>query len=154
MLPVIKIRMNPTSPRFPRRLARVPELLQMTLVAQRVHRLPEALMVVHRQLAIVREPLERLPLPHRVVAVDVVADLRVEHEKAAVDPAAVADRLLPKAEHARAVRLERPEPARRLRRGDGGEAPLPLMQRDRRLHVDVADAVAISDAEGLFALDI
>ena len=55
-------------PGLPRRLARGPELLEHDLVAQRVHRVPEARVLVGGELALVREALERLALPDRVVA--------------------------------------------------------------------------------------
>ena len=46
------------------------------------------------QVVVLREPLHRLALPDRVVAVDEIADLGREQEEAAVDPAAIALRLL------------------------------------------------------------
>ena len=44
----------------------------MVLVAQRVHRLPEAVVLVGHQLAVGGQALERLAFPARCVALDVV----------------------------------------------------------------------------------
>ena len=58
-------------------------------MAHGIHRLPESVVKIGRKLMLGREPLERLVLPKRSIAVDVVEDLRGEHEKAAIDPPAV-----------------------------------------------------------------
>src|SRR5271169_5479273 len=107
----------------------------MALVAQSIHRLPESLMVVDRQLIVAGQMFERLALPNRCVAFDIVADFRGEHEEAAIDPAAFADRLLTKTDDARAIRFERPEPAGRLRRSDSGEPTLALVEREEGLQI-------------------
>ena len=81
------------SPDFPRRLAGLPEILEMSLIAQRIHRLPEAVMEIDAELAVRGEPFHRLAFPDGRIALDIVADLGRQHEEAAVDPAAVAERL-------------------------------------------------------------
>ena len=68
-------------------------VFQHVFVAQRIHGLPESVVTIRRQPAILRKALERLAFPHRVVAADVFDDARFEHEKAAIDPGAVAFRL-------------------------------------------------------------
>ena len=55
-------------PHLPGRLARRPQRLQRRLVAQRVHRLPEAGVAVGAQLAVARQAFQRSGLPRRVVA--------------------------------------------------------------------------------------
>src|SRR5687767_15563909 len=96
----------------------------MTLVAERVHRLPEALVLEEREFAVAREPRQRLVLPDRVVPVEVAPDLRCEHEEATVDPTSVPARLLAEAPHAVALDFEGPEAARGLHRCDGRERAL------------------------------
>ena len=81
-------------PRAPRRAAGVPQRLQLVAVAQRVHRLPEAVVVVGGQLAARGDVAQRLLLPLRVVARDRLADGGLADEEAAVDPRPVAARLL------------------------------------------------------------
>src|SRR5687767_2538331 len=101
-------------PALPGRLARAPQVLEVVLVAQRVHRLPEAAMLVGAQLALAREALQRRRFPAGGVTLDVVDDRGLEHEEAAVDPAAVAHRLFLEAGHLGAVHAERAEASRGL----------------------------------------
>ena len=56
-------------------------VLQMAFVAQRIHRLPEAVVEIDAELAFRREPLHRLLLPDRGVALDVVARPRGDRTK-------------------------------------------------------------------------
>src|SRR4029077_2007485 len=106
------------SPCLPRRASGAPELFELPLVAERVHRLPEPVVTIGGQLTFACEALERLLLPHGVVARNVVEDGGGEDEEAAVDPAAVPSRLLLKRIHLDVVELERPEAPRRA---DGGQ---------------------------------
>ena len=78
--------------------------------------------------------LHRAPLPDRVVAVDQVDHLAVEHEKAAVDPGAIAARLFLEARHPRAVGMqgEGAEAAWRLYGCHGRERLLLAVKRDQR----------------------
>src|SRR5688572_7522650 len=73
-------------PCFPGCLARFPKRLEQTPVAQRVHALPEPVVPVGHQLAVAGESFHGFALPGGFVAVDVVEDLRLEHEERAVDP--------------------------------------------------------------------
>src|SRR5471032_367428 len=149
MLPVIKIRI--ASPFLPGRFAGVPECFELFLVAKRVHRLPEAFVIVDRELLVPSQALHRFAFPYRRVAVDIVGDFRAEHEKPAVDPATVADWLLAKAENAGAVCFDSPETSWRLRRGDSRQSTLALVQGDHRLEVDVGKAIAIGQAKSRIA---
>src|SRR3546814_20580209 len=91
------------------------------LILQRVHALPEALMPVGHQLPLGGESLQRFPLPHRLVPVDIIEDLGLEDEERAIDPAVPAVRLLLEAGDAISVELEAAEPSRRPYRGPRGE---------------------------------
>src|SRR5690242_12875518 len=117
-------------PRLPRRASALPQLFQFDLVAEGVHRLPEAVVSIGGQLAVARERFEWRALPHAVVAVDIGERAGFEHEEAAVDPAAVALRLLGEARDAMAVDVERAESTRRLYRADGGEGAALAMESE------------------------
>ena len=54
----------------------------------------------------------------------------------------------------RSLCFQRAETAGRLRRRDCRKAPFALVQRNHRLDVDIGDAVAIGEAEGLVVADI
>src|SRR5688500_10989330 len=73
----------------PRSAARCPELLEDGLVAQCVHRMPEARVSIGGELAAMRELLHRSALPYRLIAFDRVDHRGIEHEEAAVDPRAL-----------------------------------------------------------------
>ena len=105
------------------------------------------------ELPLPGELLHRLALPHRGVALDVVADLGREHEVAAVDPAAVALRLLLEAVHLVVGDLQRPEAPGRLHPGHRRLEPGVAVLSDRAADVDVAHAVAVRAAERLVVLD-
>src|SRR6185503_6216539 len=129
-------------PFLPGRGARRPQLLEVALVAQRVHRVPEAVVAVGRELPLGGEALHRLALPHRVIAVDVAADLGGQHEEAAVDPAAVAVRLLLEAAHALVLHLQGAEAPGRLHGRDRRERVLGAVEVDQLPDVDRGQAVA------------
>jgi hypothetical protein len=61
-------------------------LLEHHLVAQRVHRMPEAFVPVGRELPFSRKAFHRFALPDSRVAFDVVEDVGLDDEEAAVDP--------------------------------------------------------------------
>src|SRR4051812_5094615 len=69
-------------PGLPGRLAGAPELLEVVLVAQRIHRLPEAEVLPGVELAVRGEALERRGFPAGRVALDVVDHARLEDEEA------------------------------------------------------------------------
>ncbi|SCM79274.1 hypothetical protein KL86PLE_90320 [uncultured Pleomorphomonas sp.] len=104
------------------------------------------------KLPLRRQPFERLGLPDGVVALDQVEDARLAHEEAAVDPAAVAARLLDEALHLAAGDFERAEAPRRLDRRHGRQGILPAMKSDKGVDIDIAHAIAVGQAEG--AVDI
>src|SRR3954465_10021160 len=138
-------------PGLPARLARRPLLLQHDLVPEAVHVLPVAGMAVGGQLAVVGQALERLALPDRLVALDVVEDAGLEDEEAPVDPAAVAGGLLAERLDAVALERERAEAAGRLDRRQGREHALLAVEFDQGADVDVRDAVPVGEAERLVA---
>src|SRR5580704_18504079 len=112
-------------PDFPRGLARGPEIFQLRLVPQRVHRLPKALVTVGGELAGVGQRLKRSALPHIRVLVEMLEDRRLEHEKSAVDPRTISLRLFfegidPMVQ----LDIQGTEPARGLHRRHRGRDPL------------------------------
>src|SRR5947209_7812384 len=81
-------------PALPRCRALVPQAVEIDLVPHGVHSVPEALVLVRDELLVLGQALERLALKDRVVVRDVVEDGRLGDEISAVDPPAVAPRLL------------------------------------------------------------
>src|SRR3954467_8811177 len=90
----------------------------MQLVPQRVHRPPEAGVTVGSELPVLRQALERLLLPDGGVVAEIVEDRGLQHEEAAIDPAAVAPRLLLEMPDHIVADIERTKPGRRLDRGN------------------------------------
>src|SRR5207245_1197803 len=73
------------APYLPRRVARGVQVLDALLVLGRVHREPEAVVVVSQELVVAHQSLKRLK--HQLVAVlDVIEDITAEDEEAAVHP--------------------------------------------------------------------
>src|SRR3954451_4704367 len=138
-----------SGPGLPRRVAAVPEAVQVDLVAKGVHALPEALVTEGGQLAGVRQALERRLGPVDVAG-DVVEDARLEHEESAVDPALDHARLLVEAFDHVAFHLEPTEAGGRVDGGDGGEPTMGFVELHEVGDVDVGDAVAVGE-EGRLA---
>src|SRR5690348_5092678 len=79
------VRLMVDLPHLPRPVARLGHLLERLLVLQRVHRCPEAVVLVRDQLPFRGKALERLD--HELLArADVVEELLLEDEVASVDP--------------------------------------------------------------------
>src|SRR5688572_21144961 len=84
-----------TLPDVPRRIALSPQRFKLALVTQRIHRPPEAAVLVRGQLPLAGQRLQRLALPRRrIAAADIVQAPGLEHKEPAVDPCAVAGRFL------------------------------------------------------------
>src|SRR6478736_9338305 len=81
-------------PDLPRRLAAVPQIVEIDFVPKGVHAQPETVVAVRGQLAVRRQPVERCQLEDGVVVVDVVENRRTGDKESAVDPTAAALRLL------------------------------------------------------------
>src|SRR5437879_4343319 len=113
--------------------------------------MPEAAVLVRRELSLRSKLLQRLALPYRCVVHEVPGDFGREHEEAAVDPPAVAARLLQEIGDAIALGLEGAEPAYGLNGRDGGEQAVRVMELDQRVEVEVGHAVAIREMKRLVA---
>src|SRR6185437_8730357 len=111
-------------------------------------------MEIHRQLAFGGEPLHRFALPDGRVALDVIADLRRQHEKAAVYPGAVADRLFLKAADDVAFEADCTVAPRRLCCRHGSQAVLSIVKFYCLANVHVTDPVAVGDAKGRVGVDV
>src|SRR5690242_1032147 len=138
-------------PDLPWRLARRPQVLEHVLVPQRVHRLPEAAVLVRHYLPEGDEADERRAFPASVVAGDHVEAFRRQHEITAVDETAVARRLLGESDDGVAPALDRAVAAGRPHRRDRGELAVAVMEADQFADVHIADTVAIGEAEGILA---
>src|SRR3546814_1189910 len=108
------------SPDLPWGAPGLPVFSEKMLVAEGVEVLPEPVVPVGDQLALLGQCLVRLAFPGGLVAVDVVEHLGLEDEEAAVDVVAVGVRLLAEAAHTlfagqaaegrEAARIERNKP--------------------------------------------
>src|SRR4051812_44362786 len=83
------------APDFPGRFFAIPKVFQELLLAQRVHRLPEAAVLVSGELAVAHQAFHRRALENRIVAFDVVEYRGLEDEESSVDQSAVSRGLLP-----------------------------------------------------------
>src|SRR5476651_1263262 len=99
----------------------------MILIAQSIHRLPEAAVMEGAELIIFGDYLQRLLLEGRLVACDVFADLGREDKESTVDPLAVAGRLLLKIKDGVSIHYQRTEASGRLHGGESGEASVALV---------------------------
>src|SRR5439155_14466834 len=79
--------------------------------------------------------------------------VRLEDEKAAVDPAGAGGRLLGERADLVAVEIEAAEAGRRMDGGDRGELAVTPMKRHQIADVDVRQAVAVGGQKG-FAADV
>src|SRR6266540_5850150 len=118
-------------PCLPRSLARGPQLLQMVLVAQRVHRLPEAAMMKGAQFARVRKSRQRILLERSGVARDVFAHFGRKHKESAVDPLSVACGLFLEIDDCRLLHHQRAPASGRLHGGQRCQLAMLLVELDR-----------------------
>src|SRR5450830_1169252 len=81
-------------PLFPLRGAAVPQLVELNLVAQRVHALPETMMLPVQQHAVAGDVFQRGTFKYSAFAVlQIVEDACTAHHETAIDPTQVAGRL-------------------------------------------------------------
>src|SRR5689334_22160990 len=88
------LRVSRLAPNGPRGIARFPECLERPQVAECVHRLPEAAVPKGHELPVSRKSFQWLPLEEDLVTRDPIEDRRFENKESAIDPRAVAQRLL------------------------------------------------------------
>src|SRR5262249_27593000 len=141
-------------PDHPGRLIRSPELLELILLAERVHRLPKAGMGVGHELSAAGELRQRLGLPRGLVATDQLDAPRGQHEEASVDEASTTTRLLDEARHLGSVHLEPSVASRWLYGGDRCELSVLAVESQLLGDIDVRDAVAVREAEGVFVFHV
>jgi hypothetical protein len=130
-------------------VARLPELLEDVLLPERVHRLPEAIVLVRGELALLGEGDEHLRLPPVVVAGDQVERGRLDHEVPAVDRRHLLRVLLEHGADPSTVELEDAEPRGRAHRGHRRQQTLLAVEVDDGADVDVGHAVPVGQAERL-----
>ena len=102
---------------------------------------------VGHQLAVAREPFQRFLFEVRRVAVDVVEDLRLQHEEGAVDPAFLRLRLFRELGDPVAVEFEMTEARRRANCGQRRQLSVRTVERQQLVQVDVGHAVAPGEHE-------
>lgn len=125
----------------------------MLAVVQRIDRLPEPRVAIGSQFTVAREADERLLLPHRIIALDVIEHLGLQHKEPAVNLrravvglfADVADRVIA------GRQCKRTEASEWLHSGERSMAPLRMMVSDERANVNVAHAIVVRQAERFLA---
>src|SRR5439155_22501565 len=90
------------------------QLLELVLVSQRIHRLPETCVLVSAELAVAGQSHQRIAFPRCVIALNVVDCSRLKDEKPSVDPCSVAGWLLGEARDAEVFDAHSTIPAGRL----------------------------------------
>ena len=131
-----------------------PTRLQLVLVAQRIHGLPEPQVLVGLQLAIAAEGFQRHRFPRHIITLDQRQHARRQYEKAAIDEAAIAARFFGETRHHVALAPQRAVASRGLHRGHRGRLAVAAVEGDQGADIDVRHAIAIGEAEGLFFLDV
>ena len=115
--------MRGSAPGFPGCFTGIPKIVEQLLLSQRIHALPEALVLVGHELAFRRQAGHRAIIPLRVVIFDVVENLRLEDEECAIDPALRRLGVPRKLDDKLALDLEVPEARDWMNRRQRGELP-------------------------------
>src|SRR6185503_11729345 len=126
---------------------RLPQLLEVVAVAQRVHRMPEAAVLICPQLVVFGHANEWFRFPGSVVALNVIESGLLQDEKSAVDPGAVTVRLFLKPDHSRVFDEHRTIPARGLYRGKRPHTAMPTVEAQQVGHIEIRKTVPVSEAE-------
>ena len=78
----------------------MPEFIQLLLVSQRIHRLPEIVVVIRMETLLTGQLLQRFAFPHDCGIIGYGCQyFRREYKEATIDPAAIPGRLLLKSAH-------------------------------------------------------
>src|SRR5580698_7331480 len=116
--------------------------------------MPKTAMHKRAQLIGLRQLLHRFALPDRIVAADQFTNRRRENKKAAVDPAAVIVRLLPKRPHAIAIDDDCAKSPCRTYRRDGRLPAMRLVEVHFSRDVDIGNTVTIGQRKVWFVFHI
>src|SRR5262249_25877179 len=130
-------------PHLPRRPAALPQAAQQLHVAERVHALPEAVVLPGGQLAGGRQAFQWVALEDRLITPYVNGDARLEDEEAAVDPALTELRFLDELRHQVTGEGHAAEPRRRADGGHGREPAVGAMKGEQPADVHVAHTVPV-----------
>ena len=152
--PEIRTAVPPSLPDFPWRLARCPELFQHRLVAQRIHRVPKAAMLERHHLSH-RASRTIGELSQLLLSPSIRSRQRGDRTKKPplISPPSPRGFSM-NAVDCRALALQRAVAARRPHRRDRRELAVADVEFDRRADIQIAQPVAIGEAEGRLVLDI
>src|SRR5207302_3345740 len=124
--------------------------LELSLVAQGIHRLPKSSVLIRHQFALARQSFQWSTFPTGRVTLNIVEYRRLAYEKAAIDPPYFVIGLFSEALNIAVVRtLDDPEPPGRRHRGDGYLAAMLAMETHDFADIELRDAVAVGQAECL-----
>src|SRR5215475_2365138 len=101
---------------LPRCLTASPEFFEKVSFFQGIHARPKSVVSVAHDMPISCEVFHRIAFPNRVIAIDIVQSLVIEHKVAAIDPAFAILLLFVKVRHLISAKTDAPEPSRRTNR--------------------------------------
>jgi hypothetical protein len=136
---------------LPGGLAALPERLQTVAFPQRVHRLPEALVAVGRQLTAPGQLRQHIGLEQAGIGVDQITHRGLQHQKATIDPGLFTVSLFLEIAYAITIQVQGPVAAGGLHGREGGLQALGVVVGDQGAHVHIRNAIAVGEAEGFVA---
>src|SRR5580700_5165378 len=113
--------------------------------------MPKAPMAVGCKLSRLGEAFKRFLLPRHVISGDELTDVGLDDHEAAIRPFPFDHRLLAKSFDVVVLEAEQPETDGRYNGGDGYATLAAGMELQQRGNIDVANAVAVGEAEPLVA---
>src|SRR5262249_44167596 len=134
-------------PDSPRRLVLVPQLIEIQVLAIRVHGVEEAVMTVGLELPFGGQALERLPFEDAIVVRNEIEKPTIENEVACTDPAVQLS--LPGKSRYRSVRIQFSKAKTRdgAHGGHRGRLPVRLVKFKELGDVHVGQAITVRDHE-------
>ena len=111
-------------------------------------------MLIHAQLILRRQRIERLALECELVVFEVVENTAIQDKIAAADPRLGGRRLLRHALHRASVDAQLAEPTHRMHARERCQPTAFAVEPRRLVEVDVRDAVAIGDEEIFVGADV
>jgi hypothetical protein len=141
-------------PLLPRRFPRPPKLIQVLLIPQRIHRLPESPMKESVHLILRHQPFNRFPLEHLRIVRHRVDRPRLQHKESSIDPPAFIRRLLLERINLGILQPQRPKPSHRLHTRQRHRLPMRLMELDGFADIHIRHPIPIRHAERLARIEV
>src|SRR5688500_6418459 len=137
-------------PELPWCVSGTPETVELGVVRPCVHSDPEALVGIDGEVAVARQLLQWLLLEHQGrVVVEVVEELSLEYKESPADESLRHCGLLVELDRHVVLHPHLTISARGVHAGDGADVALLTVKRQDSLDINIADAVAVSEHEGV-----